>query len=226
VAGAWEIADHLAPYYRISNINQLAVITVSNVNNAADNSQGATTGNNAGGIEVGVRPDPTSSAFELLPGNTVAYNLCGVHSTDCSIAVGTASPDRTLLLRREALELALYTFKYIKGTNNVLALLPPGHSVAASTLTPKPPTSSAVKSVPVSLGLLFLRNELQPFLSAPLNNTLPLEFPPLVSQVPEWLQTQEAALVEQVTAHGMFSSSISKAQDGSNLILLDPLPPQ
>jgi hypothetical protein len=32
--------------------------------------------------------------------------------------------------------------------------------------------------------------------------------------------------VEQITARGLFSQTLSQAQDGSNLIVLDPLPPQ
>src|SRR5436305_2049280 len=60
----------------------------------------------------------------------------------------------------------------------------------------------------------------------PPTSPLPLQYPPLVSQVPQWSPSQEAALVEQVTARGMFAEHLSTAQDGSNLIVLDPLPPQ
>ena len=220
-SGAQEIADHLAPLYRISGVDQLAVVTVSNITPAAQ------TGNGSGnGLEVAVRPSATSSSISLLSGNTVAYNLCGIGGTDCSIGVGTPSSGRLLLLRREALELALYTFKYIHGTQNVVALLPPGHTAQTSTLTPTLPKSTGTKTVPVHIALLFLNDELKPFLQSPLSDTLPLQYPPLVSQVPQWSPSQEAALVEQVTARGMFAEHLSTAQDGSNLIVLDPLPPQ
>jgi hypothetical protein len=220
--GAQEIADHLAPLYRIDGVNQLAVVTVSNT--APSSSAGS---GSLSGLEVAVRPDQHSSSISLLNGNTVAYNLCGIGgNNDCSIGVGTPSTGRTLLLRREALELALYTFKYISGTDNVVALLPPAHTVQASTLTPTPPTSTGSKTVPVHLALLFLHDELQPFLSQPVTNTLPLTYPPLVSQLTEWSGTEEAALVEQVTARGLFQQHLSTAQDGSNLLVLDPLPPQ
>jgi hypothetical protein len=36
----------------------------------------------------------------------------------------------------------------------------------------------------------------------------------------------EAGLVDQITARGLFSEKMVQAQDGSNLIVLDPLPPQ
>ena len=35
----------------------------------------------------------------------------------------------------------------------------------------------------------------------------------------------EAGLVDQVTARGLFSEQLQQAQDGSSLIVLDPLPP-
>jgi hypothetical protein len=36
----------------------------------------------------------------------------------------------------------------------------------------------------------------------------------------------EAGLVDQITARGLFSEQLVKAQDGSNLIELSPLPPE
>ena len=62
-----------------------------------------------------VRSGQTPAALE---GNSVLYQLCG-DGTDCSIKAGKASTERGLLLRREALELALYTFRYVGGANQV-----------------------------------------------------------------------------------------------------------
>ena len=73
-----------------------------------------------------MRTNPSSSAVSLLNGNTIAYNLCGIGGKNCAIGIGTPSSARLLLLRREALELALYTFKYVHGVENVVAILPPG----------------------------------------------------------------------------------------------------
>ena len=84
---------------------------------------------------MAVRPNPSSSAVSLLSGNTIAYNLCGIGGKNCAIGIGTPSSARLLLLRREALELALYTFKYVHGVQNVVAILPPGRSAQTSTLT-------------------------------------------------------------------------------------------
>ncbi len=228
--GARDIADHVAPLYRLSSVDQLAVVTVVNLETAAQQAAAAqaaasgTTPSASSGLQVAVRNDPSSSAVSLLGGNTIAFNLCGIGGKNCAIGVGTPSTNRLLLLRREALELALYTFKYIGGVDNVLAILPPGHTQQPSTLSKKLPTSnSGASTKPVDIAVLFVRPELQPLLNHPLTDTLPEEFPPTVSEMPK---APEAGLVDQITAHGLFSEQLQQAQDGSNLIVLDPLPPQ
>ncbi len=223
--GATEIADHIAPLYRISDTNQLAVVTVANLANAnsvASQQSSSTPSTAPSGLQVAVRTDPSSSAVSLLTGSTIAYNLCGIGGSNCSIGSGAPSTGRLLLLRREALELALYTFKYVSGTQNVVAILPPGYTTQACTgLCPKPNQRSTTK--PVDIALLFLHDELQPWLSQPVNQTLPETFPPGVSQMST---APEAGLVDQITARGLFSENVERAQDGSNLIVLNPLPPQ
>jgi hypothetical protein len=226
--GAREIADHLAPFYRISAVDQLDVVTVANVSSAAPTSTSSSSSSSSGtggGLQVAVRADPTSSAVSLIGGHTVAYNLCGIGTSNCAIG-GTPSADRLLLLRREALELALYTFKYISGTQNVVAILPPGRTTQASALSAAPPSPNAKPvTKPLDVALLFLRDELKPWLDQPLTSALPLQFPPTVSELGLWRQTAEAALVEQITARGQFAEHLVQAQDGSSLIVLDPLPP-
>src|SRR6185312_4220355 len=148
--GAREIADHLAPLYRISPVNQLDVVTVVNLSNASAAATGTTgsTSSASNGLQVAVRANANSSQVSLLSGKTIAYNLCGIGSSNCSIGVGKPSADRLLLLRREALELALYTFKYISGTDNVVAILPPGHTTPQPTLSKQPPSSASAQAAP------------------------------------------------------------------------------
>lgn len=226
--GAREIADHVAPLYRLSAVDQLAVVTVVNLESteqAAAAAQAAANGtaSSSSGLQVAVRTNPSSSAVSLLGGNTIAYNLCGIGGKNCAIGIGTPSTNRMLLLRREALELAMYTFKYINGAENVVAILPPGHTQQTGTLSKKLPTSDSTTSKSVDIAVLFVRQELQPLLTHPLRATLPEQFPPTVSEMPK---APEAGLVDQITAHGLFSEQLQQAQDGSNLIVLDPLPPQ
>jgi hypothetical protein len=230
--GVTEIAEYVAPFYRVSAVDQLAVVTVVNLENATAaaaaaqaSANGATTGSPASGLQVAVKPSSTSSAVSLLSGNTVAFNLCGVGSRNCAIGVGQPSSNRLLLLRREALELALYTLKYVSGTQNVVAILPPGRTTQpTSTLTKTPPAAGATPaSKSVDMAVLFERQELAPLLNEPLSATLPEQVPPSVSSMSN---APEAGLVEQVTARGLFSEQLQQAQDGSSLIVLDPLPPQ
>ncbi len=228
--GARDIADHVAPLYRISAVDQLAVVTVVNLENAAAQAAAAsaaangTTANASGALQVAVRENPASGQVSLLGGNTIAFNLCGIGGKNCGIGVGTPSTDRLLLLRREALELALYTFKYIGGVRNVVAILPPGRTQQTSQLTKAPPTrDKAASSTPLDVAVLFERQELGPLLAQPLRYTLPEPFPPTVAQMPK---APEAGLVDQVTGRGLFSEQLQQAQDGSSLIVLNPLPPQ
>jgi hypothetical protein len=223
VQGAQEIADHIAPFYRISGTAQLAVVTVVNLGNP--NNINPTTGVPQG-LQVAVRPEAASSAVSLLGGNTIAYNLCGIDSTNCSIGVGSPSALRLLLLRREALELALYTFKYISGTQNVVAILPPGYTetgCAGGNLCSTPHAKPTIHHE--TIALLFVNQELQYWLKRPLSDTFPEEFPPSVPELPLWSQTSEAGLVEQITARGMFSEQLVNTQDGSHLIELTQQPP-
>lgn len=228
--GARDIADHVAPLYRISAVDQLDVVTVVNLESAAAQAAAAsataagTTTNAPGALQVAVREDPTSSQVSLLGGSTIAYNLCGIGGRNCAIGAGDPSTDRLLLLRREALELALYTFKYIGGVSNVVAILPPGHTEQTSQLTQAPPTrNQAARSTPLDVAVLFEHQELSPLLTQPLRLTLPEAFPPTIAQMP---RAPEAGLVDQVTGRGLFSERLQQVQDGSSLIVLNPMPPQ
>lgn len=58
-----------------------------------------------------------------IGGKGVLYNLCGIGANDCRIAYGKPSQERALLLRREIVELALYTFRYTDA-DNVVAIMP------------------------------------------------------------------------------------------------------
>jgi hypothetical protein len=211
LAGAQEIADFVAPYYRATRSSQLAVVTAVNLNNASSP------------VQVAVPSSGTSGSLVPLPAsNTIVYNLCGVGSKNCSIGVGQPSTNRLLLLRREGLELALYTFKYLSGISTVVAILPPGRAPKGCVgICAKPQQTTTTK--PVDLALAFDRAELQPWLSRPLSYALPEELPPSVAQMPG---AQEAELVSILTAHGLFSERTEQAQDGSTVVALSPSPPQ
>lgn len=208
--GITEIAQHVAPYYRVTGAQQLDVITPLQLSQTT--AAGTTSGS---GITVAVNEGSSKSqSLGLLNGRTVAYNVCGLGAKDCELA-GAASTNRMLLLRREGLELALYTFEYISGSQNVVIVLPPGHTV----------TSTGASEKGVTVALLFVRKELQPLLSVPLSRTLQ-EYPPELSQLTTWSKTEEAGLVDQITAHGLFSSQVESLQVGGNALVLTALPAQ
>ena len=239
--GARDIADHLAPFYRVDQTDQLDAITVLNVANPSTVAT-SSTGTPPNQIQVAIKQEGSSandSQVSLLNGRTVAYNLCGLGSSNnsCAIGGGTPSTNRLLLLRREALELSLYTFHYLPFVQNVVAILPPGYTQQTSTLTPTPPTSTS-STTPLDIAVLFDRSELQPFTNArTISRTLPLTYPPSATGdvkisgvtmpvLTAWRQTTDAAIVDQVTAHALFTDQFEHAQDGSYLLVLNPLPPQ
>ena len=211
LTGAQEIADYLAPYYRATPADQLAVVTAVNLKNPASP------------LQIVVPSTGSSGSLIPLPlTSTVLFNLCGTGSADCSIGAGTPSSARLLLLRREALELALYTFKYIGSAQTVVAVLPPGKTTQGCVgICAKPNVKLTTK--PLSLALAFDRSELGPWLGRPVRETLPEEIPPTVSQM---TSAPEAELVSVLTAHGLFSERVEQAQDGSSVVVLSPLPPQ
>jgi hypothetical protein len=81
---------------------------------------------------IAVQPDTSTGQHEqgdftfYHPESTVAYSMCGFVDSqqNCGVsAVTGANP--TELFHREALELALYTLKYVPGADAVVVYLPP-----------------------------------------------------------------------------------------------------
>lgn len=213
LAGEREIADEVSPFYRESPGSQLVVVTVQNI--AGPNSDGT-----GSGTEIALR-DPSSGTLAAVGGSTAVYNLCGL-GPGCTIAGGTPSAARLLLLRREALELSLYTFKYITNVQNVVAILPPGHTTQTCTglcSQPNPPSTTTT----VDLAVVFQRQSLQRFLEQPLRDTLPEDLPPTVSEMEA---APEAELVSVITGQALFQQQLVQSQTGGNVLVLSPQPPQ
>lgn len=226
VEGAKDIANHIAPLYRISGADQLAAVTVKSAGGSSSASSGTTSNQLQVALNQTGTTHPTSSSVQLIGGKTIVYNLCGLGTSNCTIGQGSPSGNRMLLLRREGLELALYTLKYIKGITNVVATLPPGYTQQTGTISPTPPPSSSQSGgpTPVNLSVVFNQQGIQPFLSTPLSATLNT-LPPEVPQLPQWRNTQEAGLVDQLTARALFSYKYELPADGSYLLVLAPSTP-
>jgi hypothetical protein len=113
-AGAAQIAEHVAPEYMESG-KQLVKI------NADDLSvQGVP-------ITVALQTAPDKGGrVQVHSEKGVLYQLCGLSlASNCAIDQGKPSNERTLLLRRAALELALYSFRYLSDVKQVVVLTPP-----------------------------------------------------------------------------------------------------
>jgi hypothetical protein len=156
---AQQIADHVGHEYRLPGGHEL--VTVS----------GGPLQQSGVPINVVLRSDPQNGGdITTISGNGLLFQLCGV-GLRCSIDEGKPSQVRHLLLQREALELALYSFRYINGVGSVTVILPPPpgkspgeamlirpHDVTTSlarpldaTLTPTPETPSTFRRSPDAL---------------------------------------------------------------------------
>jgi hypothetical protein len=148
-----EIANHVGNSYRLASGDRLAKVKV-----------GSPEGVELRAIAIPKKKQPqTLGDFRLYEQDkSVVYALCGNGSKNCYLPATLA---RAGVLRREALELALYTLKYAP-VDNVLVFFPPGSRKTKPMLT------------------VFLhRKELEGRLDHPLRTTLPQAKPPLPGQV-------------------------------------------
>jgi hypothetical protein len=211
LAGEQEIAAQVAPFYRSSPASQLAVVTVRNIASATSGTTSST--------QLAVR-NPASGALAAVAGSSAVFSLCGL-GPNCTVTPGAPSHARLLLLQREAIELALYTFKYIDSVQNVVVTLPPGR--ATVTCTGLCSSSHGATTKAVNLSVVFSRGSLARFTSRPLNQTLPELLPPTVAQMQN---APEAELVNVIASQALFQQQIVQAQDGSTVVILSPVPPQ
>jgi hypothetical protein len=82
-----------------------------------------------GGIVVHTKKGDEATRIDTR--NSTMYNLvCSAESPACKPSAGEAGLAQNILFRREVLELALYTFKYVPGVDNILTLLQPDRNKA------------------------------------------------------------------------------------------------
>jgi hypothetical protein len=128
----------------------------------------------------------------------VLYQMCGL-GPNCSIDHGKPSTARAFLLRREALELALYSFQYLD-IKQVVVLIPP------------PP--GRVQTV----ALYFRRPDLQAELERPLTSSL-LPRPPSVKSV---AVAPDARLVKEATDVSYLFTLMGSSFNEKGFLVLDP----
>jgi len=132
--------------------------------------------------------------------NHLQFVVCGF-GQNCSIAKGQPSEQRFTLLRRQALELALYTFKYMPRIDSVSVFMPPppGGETAGTTI-------------------FLRRNDLGAELQHPLEQTLS-DQAPSIGHIP----AQELSRINRLTRQRIYQYGYTQTQDGSAVLLLDPV---
>jgi hypothetical protein len=176
-----QIVDHVAPEYRLPSGKQIVAVT-----GGPSQIEGIP-------LIVALRADPQKNGDTniLENKNIVLYRMCGL-GKDCAIKEGKPSKERGLYLRREALELALYTFNYVADIDGVVVLMPP---------VPGEKPSHAV---------FFRPDDVQPSLQNPLVDTLPGPTPTVATL----MRSKNLPVVNSITAPLQFDFSVT--QDNTN----------
>jgi hypothetical protein len=190
-AGAAEVAAHVGPRYKDTKGVQYVDVRARGMEVAGSP------------LRVVVR-EPAASGGEIreVGGDAVLYELCGL-GPSCSIDRGRPSEERGLLLGREAVELALYSLKYL-GVDQVYVQLPP-----------------LPGDQPMRM-LAFDRRDLASMLDRPLEETLAPDEPTVrnVTALPD------AGLVAQLTGQHRFLFQVrSGGLDDQVLLVLDTYDP-
>ncbi len=202
VGAAKQIADHVGTKYRLKDGNQLVGVQAGplEVFNVP--------------LEVAMRTAPQGGNIKFIQGNGLLYTLNGLGPKG-SIQGGKPSEERHLLLRREALELALYTFRYVKNVDLVVALLPPPPPKKTKATATATATAAAAADTPTQ-ALFYRPGDLQPQLEIPLGATIPR-----VTPRPETIPGTEARRIDALTRGNLFAASFQQSQDQKAFLVLD-----
>jgi hypothetical protein len=203
--GAAAIAEHVAGDYRMDDGKQLVLVD---------------------GGPLQLQSLPLTVALHAQDGSLHNYGSDGIVYTlhglgkDGRIVGDKPSVARHTLLRREALELALYSFRYLDGITEVVALLPPAFP---SKPTPKGKGKhrKTVQKVDTSakpqLQALYYRpGDLRPQLESPLSQTLD---PGRLR--PRALRPAETRRIDALTMPNLFLASYQLAQNQLPYLVLD-----
>jgi hypothetical protein len=195
---ASQIGDRISDAYRLPSGNPLAHVTYAGPPTIAG-PDGSTLQVRALAVQAATNASDVEDIDTVNASTSVMYILCGL-GTACSISEGQPSVERGALLRREALELALYSFKYIDGIESVLVLMPPRPDGQAAT------------------AVFLERSDVRAALEQPLKRTLTAPFVPGVGE----MTAGEQRTVDRLTKARLYAYRPLQAQDGSFVIVLVP----
>ena len=196
LGAAKQIAQHVAPTYRLPDGHQLV--------DAIPKGPVLTSGTQSAplsliavrGPQGKIRPD---EVVEATNDNTFTFSLCGLGQA-CAIATGKPSVERAVLVRREALELALYTFKYVPSVKRIVAFMPP-------------PTGTRPTYV-----VYLQKDDLKSELKVPLVETIKPKTP-LASQITPGEQQR----IDSLTLPKVYKFGVTQTQLGQLVLVLQPL---
>lgn len=138
------------------------------------------------------------------PGETALYSFCGLAGEQNCALPGEATPERLMLLRREAVELSLYTFKFLPEIQTVVSLLPP--------------VPRGEGQAPQTFAIYFQRRHLENVLGDPITKTLP-ERPPFAEGD---IAQGETEMINRLTETRLFTSSFEQLPTQGVILNLSP----
>jgi hypothetical protein len=192
---AQQIADHVAKAYHLPNGDQL-VDVISKAPSITPSK--ATLPIHY--VAIKGTKGKADQIYPVTPTNSVMYSLCGL-GANCEIP-GTPSVERGELVRREILELALYTLKYDGGIQNVIAFMP----------------ATAGKTAKY---VVYLRHDdIAAELKQPLATTLGQKVP-----LPKAITARETKVIDKTTVPRLYSfSGVAQSQQGDLIFVFAPIP--
>jgi len=194
--GAQEIADHIGVQYRLDGGEQFVSVRSS--------------GLELGGEELGVAVRPQGGELQFLEGDGLIFILNGL-GPQGRLPTGAPSKASGRLLLREALELALYSFRYLDDVTMVAVLLP-------QTVDEAEVDAGGAAAAPRTNAVFFRPGDLIDELQVPLARTLSPKTPR-----PRTMTEAEAARVESLTARNVFAASVQPLEaEKSYLVLVEP----
>jgi hypothetical protein len=187
--GAEAIAAHVGAEYKQDNGSQLTAVKAEPMPS----------------LQILVRP--TAAPIQTItPSHGVIYTLNGLGTAGA--LTGKPSQARGQLLRREALELALYTFRYLPDVDSVLALLP--------TVPAGAPTKGGPTTTPQSQAVFYRPGDLKQQLQTPLRYTMAPK-----SLGPDGIGTADGRRIDTLTLSNLFLWSAQQTQTGEPYLVLD-----
>jgi hypothetical protein len=186
VDGAADIAAHVGQEDQLDSGDQLAAVSSGSIQ--------------LGGMPLGVAVKPRGSQeLQVLKGDGLLYVLSGL-GPGGAVAGGKPTKARGRLLMREAVELALYSFRYLDDVTMVAVMLPPPSGS-------KPATQ---------LRVVFYRpGDLLADLQVPLSRTLSPKAPR-----PKQMTEAQAAQIDSLALNNLFLAKIQPLESNLNYLVL------